>query len=193
MIAAAMLLAAPGLAFAQTDPHHPTDSAPAQAQPQAQPQPQPQAQAQSMSPEMMPTMMQMMQNHMGMMHTMQGMQMMHMMQGMQMMHMMRGMQMQGGMGGDMPMMQSGMSDATAAYMAAMSKMNAPMMEGVQASNPDVAFVKAMIPHHQGAIDMARVELQYGNDETVKAWANQIIAAQEKEIAEMQEWLNEHGE
>jgi uncharacterized protein (DUF305 family) len=193
MIAAAMLLAAPGLAFAQTDPHHPTDSAPAQAQPQAQPQPQPQAQAQSMSPEMMPTMMQMMQNHMGMMHTMQGMQMMHMMQGMQMMHMMRGMQMQDGMGGAMPMMQGGMSEATAAYMAAMSKMDAPMMQGVQESDPDVAFVKAMIPHHQSAIDMARVVLEHGDDEQVKAWANQIIAAQEKEIAEMETWLSDHLE
>lgn len=90
-------------------------------------------------------------------------------------------------------MHGGMSDATAAYMAAMSKMDAPMMQGVQASDPDVAFVKGMIPHHQGAIDMAKVELQFGDDETVKAWANQIIAAQEKEIAEMQEWLKAHGE
>lgn len=161
MIAAAILLAAPGLAFAQTDPHHPTDAAAA-------------AQAQTMSPEMMQTMMQMMQNCMGMMQMMQGTQM------------------QGGMGGNMPM-QGGMSDAMAAFMAAMSKMDTPMMQAVQASDPDVAFVKAMIPHHQGAIDMARVELQYGDDEKAKAWANQIIAAQEKEIAEMQAWLKEHGE
>jgi uncharacterized protein (DUF305 family) len=160
-IATAILLAAPGLAFAQTDPHHPTE-APAAAQ------------AQPMSPEMMQTMMQMMQNCMGMMQMMQGTQM------------------QGGMGGNMPM-QGGMSDAMAAFMAAMAKMDTPMMQAVQASDPDVAFVKAMIPHHQGAIDMARVELQYGDDETAKAWANQIIAAQEKEIAEMQEWLKEHGE
>jgi uncharacterized protein (DUF305 family) len=41
--------------------------------------------------------------------------------------------------------------------------------------------------------MARVELEYGDDEKAKAWADQIIAAQEKEIAEMQEWLKEHGE
>ena len=86
-----------------------------------------------------------------------------------------------------------MPAATAAYMAAMSKMDAPMMQAMQAADPDVAFVKGMIPHHQGAIDMAKVELQYGHDETVKAWANQIIAAQEREIAEMQEWLRAHGE
>jgi uncharacterized protein (DUF305 family) len=61
------------------------------------------------------------------------------------------------------------------------------------TRPDIAFVKGMIPHHQGAIDMAKVVLQYGKDDTVKAWANQIIAAQEKEIAEMQDWLKTHGE
>jgi hypothetical protein len=165
MIAAALLFAAPSLAFAQTDTHHPADP------PAAQP----------MSPQMMQSMMQMMQNCMGMMQMMQG-------------GMMGGnMPMQGaGAGAGMPV-QGGTSEAMAAYMAAMSKMDAPMMQGIQASDPDVAFVKGMIPQHQGAIDMAKAELQYGDDETVKAWANQIIAAQEKEIAEMQEWLKAHGE
>ncbi len=55
------------------------------------------------------------------------------------------------------------SDATQAYLAAMDKMHGPMMEGARASNPDVAFVRGMIPHHQGAIDMARIVLQYGKD------------------------------
>jgi uncharacterized protein (DUF305 family) len=179
-IAAAMLFAIPVPALAQTDTHHPPETAAP-------------AEAQMMSPEMMQPMMQMMQDHMGMM-----MQMMQGMQGMMPMHgtgqdmpMMQG-------GQDMPMMQGdmmpgGMSEAMAAYMAAMSKMDMPMMQGIQAGDPDVAFVKGMIPHHQGAIDMAKVELQYGDDEQVKAWANQIIAAQEKEIAEMQEWLKAHGE
>jgi uncharacterized protein (DUF305 family) len=178
MIAAATLLLAPGVAFAQTDAHHPAD-APAPAQLQA-----------AMSPEMMQSMMLMMQNCMGMMQMMQG----------------GTMPMQGGdmpmQGGDMPMqgamrgnmgMRGGMTDATAAYMAAMSKMDMPMMQGIQASDPDVAFVKGMIPHHQGAIEMARVALQYADDEQVKAWANDIIAAQEEEIAAMQEWLKAHGE
>jgi len=171
MIAAATLLLAPGVAFAQTDAHHPAD-APAPAQLQA-----------AMSPEMMQSMMQMMQNCMGMMQMMQG----------GMMPMQGGdMPMQGAMRGNMGM-GGGMTDATAAYMAAMSKMHMPMMQGIQASDPDVAFVKGMIPHHQGAIEMARVALQYADDEQVKAWANDIIAAQEKEIAEMQEWLTAHGE
>jgi uncharacterized protein (DUF305 family) len=155
-IAAAILFAAPGLAFAQTDAHHPADAAaPAQAQP--------------MSPEMMQTMMQMMQNCMGMMQMMQG-----------------------GMGGNMPMMQGGMSEAMQAFMAAMSKMDMPMMQAVQSSDPDVAFVKGMIPHHQGAIDMARAVLQFGKDDQVKAWANQIIAAQQSEIDSMRGWLQQHA-
>jgi uncharacterized protein (DUF305 family) len=49
----------------------------------------------------------------------------------------------------------------------------------------------MIPHHQGAIDMAKAVLQLGKDEQVKTWANQIIKAQETEISEMQEWLKQH--
>ena len=67
-----------------------------------------------------------------------------------------------------------------------------MMQAMQSSDPDVAFVKAMIPHHQGAIDMANAILEHGKDEQVKAWANAIIAAQEKEIAEMQDWLKKNG-
>jgi uncharacterized protein (DUF305 family) len=166
-IAAAMLVALPGFALAQTDTHHSSDNAAS-------------AQTQMMSPEMMQSMMKMMQNCMGMMQMMQT-------------GMSQSMPMQGGMQGKKPMMQGGMSDAQAASMAAMSKMASPMMQAMQSSDPDVAFVKAMIPHHQGAIDMAKVVLQYGKDDKVKAWANQIIAAQEKEIAEMQDWLKAHGE
>jgi len=168
-VAIALALAVPGPALAQTDTHHPSDAAtPAQTQ---------------MSPQVMQSMMQMMQGCMGMMQTMQsGMQGNMPMQG------------QGGMmGGDMPMMPGQMSEANAAYIAAMSKMDAPMMQAMQSSDPDVAFVKGMIPHHQAAIDMAKAVLQYGKDEQVKVWANQIIAAQEKEIAEMQDWLKAHGE
>jgi uncharacterized protein (DUF305 family) len=53
---------------------------------------------------------------------------------------------------------------------------------------DVDVVRGMIPHHQGAIDMAKVVLQYGNDEQAKKWAADMIREQEREIAEMQAWL-----
>jgi uncharacterized protein (DUF305 family) len=115
-------------------------------------------------------------------------EMMPMMQ--QMMQMMQGGMGQGNMM-QMPMSPQGMSEAGKSYMQAMKKMDAPMMQAVQTSDPDIAFVRAMIPHHQGAIDMARAALQHGKDERVKTWAQEIIKAQEAEIAEMQEWLTQH--
>jgi uncharacterized protein (DUF305 family) len=71
-------------------------------------------------------------------------------------------------------------------------MHPAMAEGVMAADPDVAFVCGMIPHHQGAIDMAKVVLQYGKDPWVKQLAQNVIDAQSKEIAEMTKWLDEHA-
>jgi uncharacterized protein (DUF305 family) len=58
-------------------------------------------------------------------------------------------------------------------------------------DPDKDFVMMMMAHHQGAIDMAKVELEYGKDPTLRAMAEAIIEAQAKEIEEMQEWLAAH--
>jgi uncharacterized protein (DUF305 family) len=103
--------------------------------------------------------------------------------------------MRGRMGGMMPGNQpqpTSQSAATKAFMDAAERMHGPMMEGLQASDPDVAFVRAMIAHHQGAIDMAKVVLQYGKDDQAKKWANDVIREQQREINEMEEWLKKHA-
>ena len=59
-------------------------------------------------------------------------------------------------------------------------------------NADIDFVRGMIPHHQGAIDMAKVALQHAKDEQIRKWAQDVIREQEREIAEMQTWLKSKG-
>jgi len=73
-------------------------------------------------------------------------------------------------------------------MAGMDKMNSDMMAGATAQDIDVAFVCSMIPHHRGAIDMAKAELAHGDDPWARKLAETIIAAQEAEIADMLAWL-----
>ena len=103
------------------------------------------------------------------------------------------MQMMGGMGKtDHSAHTDSASPATKAYMEAADSMHGPMMEGIQDSNPDVAFVRGMIPHHEGAIAMARVVLQYGKDPQTRKWAEDVIREQQREIEEMQAWLSKHG-
>ena len=57
---------------------------------------------------------------------------------------------------------------------------------------DVDFIRSMIPHHQGAVDMAKIVLQYGTDPEVKKLAEDIIAAQEAELSWMKAWLAKKG-
>ena len=75
-----------------------------------------------------------------------------------------------------------------AQMKAHEKMTVDMGAITPSGNPDVDFVRMMIPHHEGAIAMAEVELKYGKDESRKKLAKDIIEAQTAEIAEMKEWL-----
>ncbi|HEY0854028.1 MAG TPA: DUF305 domain-containing protein [Devosia sp.] len=89
---------------------------------------------------------------------------------------------------EMPSMQMPGDEAHTALMAGMDKMNADMMAGGTAKDIDVAFVCSMIPHHRGAIDMAKAELAHGDDEWAKTMAQKVIDAQEQEIADMLAWL-----
>jgi hypothetical protein len=82
--------------------------------------------------------------------------------------------------------------ALAEYETVMNAMHGPMTEGLMDPDPDVAFVRAMIPHHQGAIDMARIQLKYGTDPDNLALARHIISEQEMEIAQMRQWLEMRG-
>jgi uncharacterized protein (DUF305 family) len=93
---------------------------------------------------------------------------------------------------DMKMMQSMASDsaATKGYKASMMS----MMRGMPAytGDADVDFMKQMKGHHQAAIDMAKVELEHGKDAQAKTLAQEIVAAQEKEIATIDTWLKAKG-
>jgi uncharacterized protein (DUF305 family) len=73
--------------------------------------------------------------------------------------------------------------------------NAKMHEAMSIAytgNADVDFVKGMIPHHQGAVDMAKTVLAFGKDPEIRKLAEEIVKAQETEIALMNEWLKKTG-
>lgn len=67
-----------------------------------------------------------------------------------------------------------------------------MHEGMMNEDADVAFACGMIAHHQGAIDMAQVLLEHGDDAQMRALAEEIIEAQVAEIEQMTTWLAENA-
>jgi uncharacterized protein (DUF305 family) len=88
--------------------------------------------------------------------------------------------------------QGAAGDSTAAFKAADERMMNAMQGAAYTGNADEDFVAHMIPHHQGAVDMAEVEAKYGKDPQLKHLAARIIASQRKEIAFMKRWQKQHG-
>ena len=82
------------------------------------------------------------------------------------------------------------SASSKAFEAANQKMHKAMAIPYT-GDADVDFINGMIAHHQGAIDMAKVQLQYGKDPEMRKLAEDIIAAQEQEIAGINAWLPKH--
>lgn len=75
---------------------------------------------------------------------------------------------------------------------ATSPSTVPNADGSPASSPgasdlDRAFIDMMVPHHQAAVEMAKVALERTTREEVRALANDIVSAQESEIAQLREW------
>ena len=75
----------------------------------------------------------------------------------------------------------------AAFAAINSRMHRDMAVPA-GGNPDVMFAQAMIAHHQGAIDMAKVILGFGSDPEIRKLAQDVISAQQGEIAIMRQWM-----
>lgn len=88
---------------------------------------------------------------------------------------------QGAMSGNMPM------DMRGSMMNMRNHMDAMKSSG----DIDHDFAAMMRIHHQGAVDMAELELKKGKDPKMQQMAKDIIAAQNKKIAEIDQWLAQH--
>lgn len=78
---------------------------------------------------------------------------------------------------------------------AFAEANAKMHAGMDiefSGNADVDFARGMIAHHQGAIDMAKIELEHGKDPAMRKLSEEVIKAQEGEIEMMKAWLEKNA-
>ena len=86
--------------------------------------------------------------------------------------------------GRVPSGATGSADMKQSKMSGMDGMQKMQMSG----DTDKDFAMMMKMHHQGAVDMAEMELANGKSPVMKAMARKIIAAQKKEIAAFDRWL-----
>jgi len=84
-----------------------------------------------------------------------------------------------------------MTDMLKDYTKSMTSMHNEMTVGMGYNDPDTAFAKGMLGHHRGAVDMAKIELKYGTDETMRKLAQDIIDSQQLEIDIINKWLASH--
>lgn len=177
MAVTGLVLAATTGAFAQSghEGHHPEGGA-APAAPAQQAQPEAAA----------PMQKDAMGGKMGGMGCMMGGKDMPMMKMMQEMHGKM-------MGGGMAMQPQGdTGPSSQAFNGIINKMNQDMVLPFS-GNADIDFTKRLIAHHQAGVDMAKVVLAFGKDAEVKKAAEDVVKANEAEIAGLQEWLKKQGQ
>ena len=64
------------------------------------------------------------------------------------------------------------------------------MDITYTGNADIDFARAMIAHHEGAIDMAKVELQYGASPEMRALAKNVVDSQQHQVVQMRRWVKD---
>lgn len=84
-----------------------------------------------------------------------------------------------------------MTDMLKDYTKSMTSMHDEMMIGMSYNDPDTAFAKAMLGHHRGAIEMSKIQLKYGTDDSMRQLAQNVIDAQQPEIDTLNKWLASH--
>jgi uncharacterized protein (DUF305 family) len=86
--------------------------------------------------------------------------------------------------------QPGIDPNWSELIASMDKMHMAMGNVARSGDADADFVRLMLPHHQGAVDMAKAQLLHGTDPQIRRLAQEIITDQQLEIELMQRWLKQ---